>query len=90
MNSVFLADSYIFLTANGATFSISFHMRASSLMQSFISFLSFGMCFPFHADDRFDVPHDLFQHCFTIRGHVFGYQIQFLGVEELLHVVHSI
>ena len=32
---------------------------------------------PLHAD-RFDVPHGLLQHCFTLHGHVRGHQDQLL------------
>ena len=38
---------------------------------------------PLHAD-RFDVLHDLLQHCYVLFGHVQGHQGQFLGVEEFL------
>ena len=44
---------------------------------------------PRHAD-RFNVPHDLLQHLFTLHDHVRGHQDQLLGVGELLNVVHCI
>ena len=43
----------------------------------------------FHAG-RFDVPHHLLLHYFTLHGHVRGHQDQLLGVGELLYVVHFI
>ena len=44
---------------------------------------------PVHAY-RFDVLHDLLQHCHVLHGHVRGHQDQLLEVGELLHVVHCI
>ena len=51
--------------------------------------LYFASTLPLHAD-RFDVPHNLLLHCFTLHGHGRGHQDQLLGVGELLNVVHCI
>ena len=77
-------------------FNTASHFMAMSVATkiNFLGLENFCMLYiastlPLHTD-RFDVQHDLLQHCFTLHGHVRDQQDQLLEVGELLHVVHCI